>query len=50
MTSAAEPSFDSVQQTEVTVPVDPSGTTCIDVVIVRSNGQSSDPPVRGCTS
>jgi serine/threonine protein kinase len=49
VTNAAEPSFDSVQQTEVTVPADPSGTTCIDVVIVRSNGQSSDPPVRGCT-
>jgi hypothetical protein len=49
VTNTAEPAFDSVRQAEVTVPADPSGTTCIDVVTVRANGQSSDPPVRGCT-
>jgi hypothetical protein len=50
VTTAAEPEFHSVPETEITVPADPSGTTCIDVVTVRANGQSSDPPVRGCTS
>ena len=50
VTTAAEPEFHSVPETAVTVPADSSGTTCIDVVTVRANGQSSDPPVRGCTS
>ena len=50
VTTAAEPEFHSASQAEVTVPADPSGTTCIDVVTVRANGQSSDPPTRGCTS
>jgi tRNA A-37 threonylcarbamoyl transferase component Bud32 len=44
----AEPDFESVTGLEATVPVDPSGTTCVEVMLVRSNGQSSD-PVSGCT-
>ena len=50
VTTATEPEFHSAAQTDVTVPADASGTTCIDVVTVRANGQSSDPPARGCTS
>ncbi|WP_127473777.1 serine/threonine-protein kinase [Microbacterium sulfonylureivorans] len=42
-----EPEFEPITATEATVPADPSGTTCIDVLLVRENGQSSD-PVRGC--
>ena len=37
----------TVTETEVTVPADPSGTTCVEVLLVRENGQSSD-AVRGC--
>jgi serine/threonine protein kinase len=35
---------------EMTVPADPSGTTCIDVLLVRHNGKQHDPddPTRGC--
>ena len=43
----AEPDFEAVAVPEVTVAADPSGTTCVDVILVRENGQSSD-PVRGC--
>ena len=43
-----EPQFEPVEATEATVPADPSGTTCVEVLIVRENGQSSD-PVSGCT-
>lgn len=32
-----------VSETTVTVPADPSGTTCIEVLIRRANGQASDP-------
>lgn len=46
--SDAEPVFDTVTETEVTVPADPSGTTCIEVLLRRDNGQSSD-PVKVCT-
>ncbi|MFB8146096.1 protein kinase [Microbacterium sp. NPDC056003] len=42
-----EPVFEPVTDTEVTVPADPSGTTCVEVLLVRENGQSSD-AVRGC--
>jgi hypothetical protein len=42
-----EPQFEPMTATEATVPADPSGTTCVEVLIVRENGQSSD-PVRGC--
>ena len=49
VTTATEPEFHSAAETGVTVPADASGTTCIDVVTVRANGQSSDPPARGCT-
>ncbi len=42
-----EPQFEPITATEATVPADASGTTCVEVVIVRENGQSSD-PVRGC--
>ncbi len=43
-----EPDFESVTGLETTVPADPSGTTCVEVMLVRENGQSSD-PVSGCT-
>lgn len=42
-----EPEFEPIDETEVTVPADASGTTCVEVLLVRQNGQSSD-PVRGC--
>jgi serine/threonine protein kinase len=42
-----EPVFEPVTDAEVTVPADPSGTTCVEVLLVRDNGQSSD-AVRGC--
>lgn len=42
-----EPEFEPITETEVTVPLDASGTTCVEVLLVRANGQSSD-PVRGC--
>ena len=42
-----EPEFEPITETEVTVPPDASGTTCVEVLLVRENGQSSD-PVRGC--
>nr|WP_211160616.1 serine/threonine-protein kinase [Microbacterium sp. MF43] len=42
-----EPEFEPITETEVTVPLDASGTTCVEVLLVRQNGQSSD-PVRGC--
>lgn len=45
--SDEEPEFEPVAETEVTVPADASGTTCVEVLLVRQNGQSSD-PVRGC--
>ncbi|MCW3492800.1 serine/threonine-protein kinase [Microbacterium sp. SSM24] len=46
--SDEEPEFEPITETEVTVPADASGTTCVEVLLVRQNGQSSD-PVRGCT-
>lgn len=45
--SDEEPEFEPITETEVTVPADASGTTCVEVLLVRQNGQSSD-PVRGC--
>ncbi len=42
-----DPDLESIAVPEVTVPADPSQTTCIDVILVRGNGQSSE-PVRGC--
>jgi hypothetical protein len=42
-----EPEFEPVDDTRATVPADPSGTTCVEVLLVRENGQSSD-AVRGC--
>jgi serine/threonine protein kinase len=42
-----EPDFEPIAETEATVPADPSGTTCVEVLLVRENGQSSD-AVRGC--
>ncbi|GAB3603080.1 serine/threonine-protein kinase [Microbacterium aureliae] len=43
-----DPDLRPVAETTVTVPADPSGTTCIEVRTVRDGGQASD-PVRGCT-
>ena len=42
-----EPELEAVTEPTVTVPADPSGTTCIEVMVVRTNGQSSD-PAKGC--
>jgi len=38
-----DPEFEAVTEPTATVPADPSGTTCIEVMVVRTNGQSSDP-------
>ncbi|GAA2981927.1 serine/threonine protein kinase [Microbacterium terrae] len=43
----AEPTFEDTLDTEVTVPADDSGTTCIDVMLVRAKGANSD-AVREC--
>nr|WP_205835348.1 serine/threonine-protein kinase [Microbacterium sp. CFH 90308] len=43
-----EPDLEPITETEIVVPADPGGQTCIDLVLVRSQGQSSD-TVRGCT-
>ncbi|MET0673661.1 MAG: protein kinase [Microbacterium pygmaeum] len=42
-----EPALQQVDAPTVTVPADPSGQTCIEVLIVRTSGQYSD-PVREC--
>lgn len=43
-----EPQLTSIDETEYTVPADPSGTTCVEVTLVRGNGRQSE-PVTGCT-
>nr|WP_208382442.1 serine/threonine-protein kinase [Microbacterium ulmi] len=43
----AEPDLDSVDAPTVTVPADPSGTTCVEVLVRRANGGSSE-PARSC--
>ncbi|WP_019182309.1 serine/threonine-protein kinase [Microbacterium yannicii] len=43
-----EPDLTPVTEAEVTVPATAGGQTCIDLVLVRQNGSSSD-TVRGCT-
>lgn len=43
-----EPDLQPITETDIVVPADPGGQTCIDLVLVRSQGQSSD-TVRGCT-
>lgn len=42
-----DPELEAVTEPTVTVPADASGTTCIEVMVVRTNGQSSD-PAKGC--
>ncbi|WP_243076151.1 serine/threonine-protein kinase [Microbacterium sp. SS28] len=42
-----EPEYDRTAEATVTVPADPSGTTCIEVMVVRIDGQASDPS-RAC--
>ncbi|MDT0182715.1 serine/threonine-protein kinase [Microbacterium sp. ARD31] len=42
-----DPDLQPVSEASVTVPADPSGSTCIEVRTVREGGQASD-PVRGC--
>jgi hypothetical protein len=42
-----EPSFATIDEPTVTVPADPSGQTCIEVIVVRSTGQYSD-AIREC--
>ncbi len=44
---AGEPALQSVTEPTVTVPADPSGTTCIEVLTRRANGQASQ-PARAC--
>ena len=41
------PEIDSTPESEVTVPADPSGETCLEVTTVRANGRASE-QVRGC--
>jgi hypothetical protein len=43
----SEPALERTDQTTVTVPADPSGTTCIQVLTRRSSGQASS-PVNAC--
>jgi serine/threonine protein kinase len=45
--AGGEAAFESTTETSVTVPADPSGRTCIEVLTARSNGQSSE-SVTGC--
>ncbi|MDY0907940.1 serine/threonine-protein kinase [Microbacterium sp. CFBP9034] len=40
--------LEAIDVAEITVPADPSGKTCVQVLLVRENGQSSE-PVTGCT-
>ena len=42
-----EPVYDRTSEPTVTVPADASGTTCIEVMVVREDGQASE-PARGC--
>jgi serine/threonine protein kinase len=42
-----EPEFESIEETAYTVPADPSGTTCLEVMLVRENGSPSE-PATGC--
>lgn len=46
--SDEEPDLESITEAAITVPADPSGTTCVVVITVRENGQPSD-EVKGCT-
>jgi hypothetical protein len=38
-----DPALEQIADTTVTVPADPSGTTCIQVLTRRANGQASEP-------
>ncbi len=40
--------FEEVPDATVTVPADPSGRTCVEVVLRRANGASADNGVQGC--
>ena len=44
-TGEAEP----VEVPEITVPAAATGQTCVDVTLVRANGQQQTDPTRGCT-
>jgi serine/threonine protein kinase len=43
-----QPQLESIEEAEYVVPADPSGTTCVEVTLVRENGRQSE-PVTGCT-
>ncbi len=43
-----EPQLTSIEDTQYVLPPDPSGTTCVEVTLVRGNGRQSE-PVTGCT-
>jgi serine/threonine protein kinase len=45
--TGASGASESIDSPEYTVPADPSGTTCVEVMLVRQNGQASE-PVTGC--
>ncbi|WP_336648265.1 serine/threonine-protein kinase [Microbacterium sp. MMO-10] len=49
VTLAGDGDMTKVDAPEITVPAQPGGTTCIDVVLRRENGSGSS-TVRGCTS
>jgi serine/threonine protein kinase len=42
-----QPELTSIDAAEYVVPADPSGTTCVEVTLVRENGRQSE-PVTGC--
>ncbi|NQX12295.1 protein kinase [Microbacteriaceae bacterium VKM Ac-2855] len=43
-----DPVFNSVDDTSLTIPAEPAGATCIEVVLVRSDGTSADDSTKGC--
>ncbi|MGX5771601.1 serine/threonine-protein kinase [Microbacterium trichothecenolyticum] len=47
--SDSDPAPESVDVAEIVVPAAASGPTCVDVELVRANGQFQNGPTRGCS-
>ena len=47
--SDSDPEPEPVDTAEIVVPAAASGPTCVDVELVRANGQFQNEPTRGCT-
>jgi len=47
--SDSDPEPEPVDVAEIVVPAAASGPTCVDVELVRANGQFQNEPTRGCT-